>query len=378
MRVPLVDLTAQFQPIKQEVLHAIEDVLDSMHLFLGPNTQAFEEEFAGYCGARSCISVANGTDALHLALRAAGVGPGDEVITVAHTFFASTEAIVMAGATPVYVDTDPRTYLMDVDQIEARISSRTKAIMPVHLYGQMADMDAIMAIAARHDLVVIEDEAQAHGAEYKSRKAGSIGQLGCFSFYYSKNLGAYGESGAVVTSDPELARRLRLLRDHGSEHRYHHAEYGFNSRMDEIQAAVLRIKLRYLDTWNTQRRERAATYDRLLATANVGLPVTGADRSHIYYVYVIRSAERDALQRRLAEREIGTGVHFPIPIHLQPATRTLGYRPGDLPQTEQAAREVLSIPMYPELAPDQQEWVAAGITSVPAYVTTSRSKVPES
>jgi len=378
MRVPLVDLTAQFQPIKQEVLQTIEDVLDSMHLFLGPNTQAFEEEFAGYCGTRSCVTVANGTDALHLALRAAGVGPGDEVITVAHTFFASTEAIVMAGATPVYVDIDPRTYLIDVDQIEARISSRTKAIMPVHLYGQMADMDAIMAIAARHDLVVIEDAAQAHGAEYKSRKAGSIGQLGCFSFYYSKNLGAYGESGAVVTSDPELARRLRLLRDHGSEHRYHHAEYGFNSRMDEIQAAVLRIKLRYLDTWNAQRRERAATYDRLLATANVGLPVTGADRSHIYYVYVIRSPDREALQRRLTEREIGTGIHFPIPVHLQPATRGLGYRVGDLPHTEQAANEVLSIPIYAELAEAQLEWVAACVKNTPAYVTTSRSNVPDS
>jgi dTDP-4-amino-4,6-dideoxygalactose transaminase len=378
MRVPLVDLVAQFQPIKTEVMQAIEDCLDSMHLFLGPNTQAFEEEFAAYCGTPHCVSVANGTDALHLALRAAGVGAGDEVITVAHTFFASTEAIVMAGATPVYVDIDPRTYLIAVDQIEARITSHTRAIMPVHLYGQMASLDAIMDIAGRHELVVIEDAAQAHGAEYKGRRAGSMGQLGCFSFYYSKNLGAYGESGAIVTSDPELARRLRLLRDHGSKQRYHHAEYGFNSRMDEIQAAVLRIKLRHLDAWNAQRRERAATYDRLLATANVGLPVTAADRSHIYYVYVIRTAERDALQRRLAEREVGTGVHFPIPIHLQPATRGLGYRAGDLPNTERAAREVLSIPMYAELTPDQQDWVAACITSLPAYVTTSRSNVPDS
>ena len=250
--------------------------------------------------------------------------------------------------------------------------------MPVHLYGQMAGMDAIMDIAARHDLVVIEDAAQAQGAEYKGRRAGSIGQLGCFSFYYSKNLGAYGESGAIVTSDPELARRLRLLRDHGSEQRYHHAEYGFNSRMDEVQAAILRIKMRSLDEWNAQRRAHAGTYDHLLAVADVGLPATGADRSHIYYVYVIRSPERDALQRRLADRDIGTGVHFPIPIHLQPATRSLGYRPGDLPHTEQAANEVLSIPMYPELTAGQQEWVAACITSVPADVTTSRSKVPQS
>jgi dTDP-4-amino-4,6-dideoxygalactose transaminase len=378
VRVPLVDLTAQFQPIKSEVMQAIEDVLESMHLFLGPNTAAFEAEFAVYCGGRYCISVANGTDALHLALRAAGVGQGDEVITVAHTFFASTEAIVMVGATPVYVDIDPRTCLIDVSQIETHITSRTRAIMPVHLYGQMADMDAIMDIAARNDLVVIEDAAQAHGADYKGRRAGSIGQLGCFSFYYSKNLGAYGESGAVVTSDPELARRLRLYRDHGSATRYHHAEYGFNSRMDEIQAAVLRVKLRHLDAWNAQRREHAATYDRLLAEANVGLPVTAPDRTHMYYVYVIRSAERDALQRRLAEREIGTGIHFPTPVHLQPATRALGYHAGDLPNTEQAAQQVLSIPMYPELTGEQLEWVVASVKTTPAYVTTSRSKVPDS
>src|SRR6266851_938604 len=239
-----------------------------MHLFLGPNTQAFEDEFATYCGVRSCVTVANGTDALHLALRAAGVGQGDEVITVANSFFATTEAIVMVGAKPVYVDIDPVTYTMDVAQIEGRVTSRTRAIMPVHLYGQMADMDPIMAIAARHDLIVVEDAAQAHGAEYGGRRAGSIGQLGCFSFYYSKNLGAYGESGAVVTSDPELAHRLRQYRDHGSVQRYQHHEYGFNSRMDEIQAAVLRVKLRHLDAWNGQRRAHAARYDRLLANAN--------------------------------------------------------------------------------------------------------------
>ena len=361
MRVPLVDLTAQFGPIKREVMQAIEHVLDEMHLFLGPNMRAFEEEFAAYCDVRNCVTVANGTDALHLALRAAGIGPGDEVITVAHTFFATTEAIVMVGATPVYVDIDPLTYLIDVTQIEAHITQRTRAILPVHLYGQMADMDPIMEIAARHDLVVIEDAAEAHGAEYQGRRAGSIGHLGCFSFYFSKNLGAYGESGAVVTSDPELARRLRLYRDHGSEQRYHHQEFGFNSRMDEIQAAVLRIKLRYLDEWNVQRRAHAATYDRLLAGANVGLPVTAPGRSHIYYLYVIRSSDRDGLQRALADREIGTGIHFPIPTHLQTASRALGYREGDLPHTEQAAREVLSIPMYAELTPEQLDWIAASV-----------------
>src|SRR5438874_532531 len=371
MRVPLVDLTAQFQSMRDEVMRAIEEVLDSMHLFLGPNTAAFEREFAAYCGTTDCVSVANGTDALHLALRAAGVGPGDEVITVAHTFFATTEAIVIAGAMPVYVDIDPHTYLIDVSQIEERITSRTRAIVPVHLYGQMADMDAITDIARRHDLVVIEDAAQAHGADYKGQRAGSVSHLACFSFYFSKNLGAYGESGAVVTSDPELARRVRLFRDHGSEKRYHHAEYGFNSRMDEIQAAVLRIKLRHLDRWNAERRERATNYDRLLATASVGLPVTAPDCAHIYYVYVIRSTERDALQRRLADCEIGTGIHFPIPVHLQPATCALGYRAGDLPHTERAAREVLSLPMYPELARDQLEWVANSVKNSPAYVTTS-------
>jgi dTDP-4-amino-4,6-dideoxygalactose transaminase len=250
---------------------------------------------------------------------------------------------------------------MDVTQIESRITPRTRAIMPVHLYGQMADMDAIMDIAARHDLVVIEDAAQAHGAEYRGRRAGSIGHLGCFSFYYSKNLGAYGESGAVVTSDPELARRLRLYRDHGSEQRYHHEVFGFNTRMDEIQAAVLRVKLRHLDTWNSQRRQHAASYDRLLAEADIGLPVTGPDRSHIYYVYVIRSPERDNLQSALSAQEIGTGIHFPVPVHLQPACREFGYRVGDLPHTERAAREVLSIPMYAELTEPQLEWVAAAV-----------------
>jgi len=370
MRVPLVDLTAQFQPMKAEVMRAIEEVLDSMHLFMGPNAVAFEREFAAYCGTRVCIAVANGTDALHLALRAAGVGPGDEVITVAHTFFATTEAIVIVGATPVYVDIDPHTYLIDVSQIEERITSRTRAIVPVHLYGQMADMDAIMDIARSHDLVVIEDAAKAHGAAYRGRRAGSISHAACFSFYFSKNLGAYGESGAVVTSDPELARRVRLFRDHGSEKRYHHDAFGGNSRMDEIQAAILRVKLRRLNTWNAQRQLNASAYDRLLADVDIDLPVTAPNRTHVYYVYVIRSAHRDIVQRELAARDIGTGVHFPIPAHLQPATAQFGYRLGDLPRTEAAAREVLSIPMYPELTTDQLEWVAASVRSaLPAEIS---------
>src|SRR5579871_1976900 len=349
MRVPLVDLTAQFAPLKSEIMAAIEEVLDSMHLFLGPNNAAFEDEFAAYCGTRACVTVGNGTDALHLALRAAEVGAGDEVITVAHTFFATTEAIVLAGATPVYVDIDPDTYLMDVAQIESRLTSRTKAILPVHLYGQVADMSPIMDLAARHNLVVIEDAAEAHGAIYKGKRAGSIGHLGCFSFYYSKNLGAYGEAGAIVGSDPQLMRRVRLLRDHGSEQRYHHEEIGFNSRMDEIQAAILRIKLRHLETWNAQRRAHAETYARLLTDAPLGLPATGPDRDHVWYVYVVRSKERERLQQTLRERDIGSGIHFPVPIHLQPATERFGYHLGDLPRTEQAANEVLSLPMYAEL-----------------------------
>ena len=369
VRIPLVDLAAQFQPIKGDVMRAIEGVLGSMQLFLGPQAQAFEAEFAAYCGTMSCVSVANGTDALHLALRAAGVGPGDEVITVAHTFFATTEAIVMSGAVPVYVDIDPHTYLIDVAQIEARISSRTKAIVPVHLYGQMAEMDTIMDIAARHNLVVIEDAAQAHGAEYHGRRAGSIGQLGCFSFYFSKNLGAYGESGAIVTSDPQLAERLRSLRDHGSTQRYHHDEFGFNSRMDEIQAAVLRIKLAHLDEWNTLRRAHAGAYSRLLADADLRLPVTAAERTHVYYVYVVGSPRRAELQRRLADRGVGTAIHYPIPTHLQPATRHLGYAAGDLPQTERAADEVLSLPMYAELTLDQLEYVAASARMTPVGTT---------
>ena len=375
MHVPLVDLRAQFEPIKGEVMRAIEGVLESMQLYMGPNISAFEAEFAAYCGATSCVTVANGTDALHLALRAAGIGQGDEVITVANTFFAGTEAIVTAGATPVYVDTDPHTHLIDVSRIEARLTPRTKAIMPVHLYGQMADMHPIMEVARRHRLVVVEDAAQAHGATYKGRRAGSIGQLGCFSFYFSKNLGAYGESGAVVTSDPELTRRLRLLRDHGSDRRYHHVELGFNSRMDEVQAAVLRIKLRHLDEWNAQRQVRAAIYARLLAGSGVTLPVTASDRDHVWYVYVIRSAERDTLQEQLAKHDIGSGIHFPTPIHLQPATRQFGYHPGDLPHTERAAREVLSIPMYAELTLNQQQRVAAQIAAGLSESARRRLKV---
>jgi dTDP-4-amino-4,6-dideoxygalactose transaminase len=363
MQIPLVDLKAQFEPLKSEVMQAVEEVLSSMHLFLGENTQLFEEEFAAYCGAKASVGVANGTDALHLALRAAGVGHGHEVITVSHTFFATAEAIVMAGAAPVFVDIDPATLTIDVAQIEAKITAQTRAIVPVHLYGRLCDMEPIMELAERHGLIVIEDAAQAHGAEFRGKRAGSFGHLGCFSFYYSKNLGAYGEAGAVTTSDPRLADRLRVLRDHGSKERYYHSEFGFNGRIDEIQAAILRIKLRHLDAWNARRRQHAARYSELLAASAVQPPSLPSDSSHVYHLYVIRTTERDALQRALREQGIATGIHYPVPVHLQEATRALGYRPGHLPNTERAAREVLSLPMYAELDQDQIAYVAQHVRS---------------
>ena len=359
MHVPLVDLPIQFRSLRAEVMPAIEQALESGQLFLGPNTRAFEAEFAAYCGARFAIGVGNGTDALHLALRAAGVGPGDEVITVAHTFIATVEAIDQVGARAVLVDVDPHTFTMAVDDLEARITPRTRAIIPVHLYGRLCEMDAIMAIARAHNLIVIEDASQAQGArDGLGRAAGSIGDLGCFSFYYAKNLGAYGEAGAVTTSNPEFDRQVRLLRSHGEEVRYHHAVLGFNSRPDEIQCAVLRIKLRHLDQWNEQRRRHAARYDDLLADLPVRRPERISSGEHIYHQYVIRTSARDALQAQLAERGVATGVHYPIPIHLQAACRDLGYSEGDLPVTETAAREILSLPMYPELSAEQIAHVA--------------------
>ena len=373
MQIPFVDLKAQFGPLKVEVMQALEDCLDSMHLFLGPNTQAFEQEFATYCGTSHAIGVGNGTDALHLALRAVGVGAGDEVITVAHTFFATVEAIFMAGARPVFVDIDPITFTMDASQLEAKITPRTKAIIPVHLYGRLANMDAIMAIARRHDLRVVEDAAQAHGAEAGGRRAGAIGDLGCFSFYFSKNLGAYGEGGAVVTADPELARRVRLLRDHGSEVRYHHDLMGFNARLDEVQAAILRIKLRHLDAWNEQRQRHALSYDEALADAGVQRPNLPADRSHVYHLYVVRCEQRDEVKEALARQGIGTGIHYPIPVHLQVASRSLGYKPGDLPETESAAQTILSLPMYPELTDEQIGYVAGAVRTARGRLVAGRS-----
>lgn len=361
IEIPLVDLKAQYRPLKAEIERAWAEVLDSMHLFLGPNLRAFEHEFAEYCGVNHAIGVSDGTAALHLALRACDIGPGDEVITVANTFIATLEAICLVGAVPVFVDVDPVTYTMDITQIESRITPRTRAILPVHLYGQCADMDPILEIARKWNLYVIEDACQAHGAEYKGRKAGSMGTLAAFSFYFSKNLGAYGEGGMVTTQDAEIARRVRILRDHGSEKRYEHESLGLNGRLDELQAAALRIKLPCLDEWNNRRRENAAIYNTALEGCGVERPVELVGCRHVYHLYVIRTRDRDALRDHLTNRGIGTGIHYPIPCHLQPPYRKYGFGPGSLPVTEAAAGEILSLPMYAELTQEQILKVAAEI-----------------
>jgi dTDP-4-amino-4,6-dideoxygalactose transaminase len=359
--IPLVDLTVQYEAIKDEIDAAVARVLRSTQFILGSEVAAFEAEFAAYCSAGFGIGVNSGTSALHLALLAAGVGPGDEVITVPFTFVATVGAICYTGARPVFVDIDSRSCTMDVTQIERAISLRTKAILPVHLYGQPADMDPIYEIARRHGLVVIEDAAQAHGAEYRGRRAGSMGDAGCFSFYPGKNLGAYGEAGMVVTSHPGLARTVRALRDWGQEHKHQHVLKGYNYRMDALQGAILRVKLRYLDGWNAARRAHAAQYDDLLAGSVVQTPLLVADRAHVYHIYAVRTTQRTALQAALLEREIRTGIHYPYAIHQLPAYADLGYREGDFPCAEQAAREVLSLPMYAELTDDQISRVARAI-----------------
>src|SRR5262245_8861904 len=311
MEIRLVDLAAQFHSIKPEVMAAIEDVLESTQLFLGPQSRAFEKEFADLCGVRFTAGVANGTDALHLALRAAGIGPGDEVITVAHTFIATLEAIDQVGARPVLVDVETGSLNIDPRQIESRITPRTRALLPVHLYGRLAEMDPILELARKYGLLVIEDASQAHGAiDARGRRAGSIGDLACFSFYYSKNLGAYGEAGAITTNNPEFDERVRLLRSHGEHVRYQHSVLGFNSRLDEIQAAILRVKLRHLDAWNQQRLRHAARYDALLRDVPVERPELIVSGAHVYHQYVIRSTERAALAAALADAGVASGVHY--------------------------------------------------------------------
>ncbi|MEO7000927.1 MAG: DegT/DnrJ/EryC1/StrS family aminotransferase [Ktedonobacterales bacterium] len=361
MAVPLVDLQAQYRTIKQQILPAIERVLDGMALYLGPEQLAFEQEFAAYCASQHGVSVSNGTDALALALRACEIGPGDEVITVANTFIATIEAISMVGATPVFVDIDPDTYMMDWRLIERVITPQTRALLPVHLFGHPAEMGPILEIARAHGLRVIEDASQAHGALYNGKPIGGLGDIGCFSLYCSKTLGAYGEAGICVTNDADLAERMRVLRDHGSRRRYEHEMMGVNARMDEIQAAVLRVKLPYLDDWNAARRAHAAVYSQRLHGV-VETPVTRDWATHAYYVYVIQTPERDRVRALLAEQSIATGVHYPIPLHLQPACARYDVAQGTLPVTEAAAARILSLPMYAELTAEQIDQVCGALT----------------
>ncbi|MFN8478685.1 MAG: DegT/DnrJ/EryC1/StrS family aminotransferase [Kouleothrix sp.] len=364
--IPFVDLKAQYQSIKDEVNAAVLSVLESSQFVLGSSVAAFEEQFAAYTETHYAMGVNTGTSALHLALLAAGVGRGDEVITTPFTFIATVSAIDYTGAKPVFVDINPASFTIDPAGIEAAITPRTKAILPVHLYGQPADMDPILAIARKHNLIVIEDAAQAHGAEYHGRRVGSIGDLGCFSFYPGKNLGAYGEGGAVTTNNPEFARRVRVLRDWGAERRYYHDLKGFNYRLEGIQGAVLGVKMRYIEAWTEARRRHAARYDEQLASTAVALPNACENRRHVYHIYAVRHAQRDALQSYLHDCGVSTGIHYPIPVHLQRAFAELGHTAGDFPHAEQAANEVLSLPMYPELQPQQQDVVIAALRNWPS------------
>jgi dTDP-4-amino-4,6-dideoxygalactose transaminase len=363
IKVPYLDLKAQYRSIKPEIDEAIARVLESCQFVLGPEVEGFENEFAEYCGTTDCIAVNSGTSALHLALLAAGVGPGDEVITVPFTFVASVATILYTGAKPVLVDIEPRTFNMNPAAIQAAISPRTKAIMPVHLYGHPADMDFIMDVAREHGLIVIEDAAQAHGAKYKGRPVGSIGDIACFSFYPAKNLGAYGEGGAVTTSNPAYAKKIRSLRDWGQDRKYHHVLRGYNYRLEAIQGAILRVKLRQLEIWTEARRRIVEKYGDLLADADVVLPAEREWARHVYHLFTVRCKNRDVTQAALLKHGIQTGVHYATPVHLQPAYGELGYGPGSLPESEKAAKEVLSLPIYPELTDAQLELVAEALTA---------------
>ncbi len=349
LTIPFVDLKKQYQTIKDDVNVALQRVMENCDFVLGQAVKLFEEEFACFCESEYAVGVDSGYSALELILRAYDIGPGDEVITAANTFIATALAITNTGAKPVLVDIDPETYNLDPTKLETAITPATKAIMPVHLYGQTADMDPILKIARAHGLWVIEDAAQAHGARYKNKRAGNLGDAAAFSFYPSKNLGAYGDGGAIVTNDPVLAERIRMLRDLGMRVKYYHEIKGFNHRLDTMQAAVLRVKLRHIDDWNAARRYVARQYDEGLADLPIYIPTAPNWAEHIYHLYVIRTDNRDAMQGFLKEADIASGLHYPIPIHLQPAYQELGYQKGDFPITEKYAKEILSLPMFPEL-----------------------------
>ena len=362
--IPFVDLKAQYRSIKPEIDAAIQGILDSCAFTLGSEVAEFEKTFADYCNNSHAVGVNNGTNSLYLALLAAGIGPGDEVVTIPHTFIASASAIQYTGAKVVFCDIDPVSFTMDPEALEAAITPKTKAVVPVHLYGQMADMDPIMEIARKHNLIVLEDAAQAHGAEYKGRRAGSIGDLAGFSFYPGKNLGAAGEGGATVTANDEFARKLRMLRDWGAEKKYHHDIIGYNMRMEGMQGAVLRVKMKYIEKWTEMRRAAAARYNEMFAGTDVATPTQLPDRRHVYHLYVVRTAERARWQEVLNAKGIQSGIHYPYPVHLLKAFDFLGHKEGDFPHAEKAAREVLSLPMYPELTGDMQAEVVEAVVGL--------------
>lgn len=361
MEIPLTDMRFIYAQLGEEINEAVREVLSGGRYILGPNVEKLEQEVAEYCGTGFGIGVASGTDALILSLLAGEVGPGDEVITTPFTFFATAGAIARVGAVPVFVDIDPHTFIIDAAQIRARITTRTRAIVPVHLFGQMADMEQINKVAAEYGLLVVEDACQAIGAGQRGRKAGSLGHLGCFSFFPTKNLGGCGDGGMVVTSDPGLAEKIHLLRAHGSTGKYYHRMVGYNSRLDEIQAAIIRIKLGHLERWTEERRNLASLYGQLLAGTAAVLPVEAPLNRHVYHLYSIRCPNRDAVLAGLRQKGIGAGVYYPLPLHLQEAFAYLGYRMGDQPEAERACGEVLSLPLYPGMTGAMVERVAGAL-----------------
>ena len=361
MKVPFVDLQTQYLALREEVLQAVDQVFTSTAFILGDEVTRFEKEFAAFCGARESVGVATGCDALLWALKACGIGPGDEVITAGNSYIATALAITAAGARPVLVDCRPDSYAIDPEAVRAALTPRTRALIPVHLYGQAADMDPLLALAQAHGLAVIEDAAQAHGATYQGRPCGTLGRVGCFSFYPGKNLGAYGDGGAVTTDDPAVAQQVRMLRNYGQSKKYYHDVAGWNSRLDTVQAAILRIKLRHLATWNEARRRHAARYRDQLAGLPLTLPVEMPGNRHVYHLFVVQVDRREAFMEFLARRDVHCGIHYPVPIHLQAAYRDLGYQPGALPVTERVAPRLVSLPMYPELTADQVDYACAQI-----------------
>jgi dTDP-4-amino-4,6-dideoxygalactose transaminase len=368
VEIPLVDLRAQHASITVAVEDAVRRVMEQGDFILGHDVDAFEAEFAAYCGVGHAVGVDSGLSALELGLRALGIGPGDEVITPANSFIASSSAISFAGATPVWVDVDPETYCIDVDAVRRAITEQTRAIMAVHLYGHPAAMGEVMSLALQHGLRVVEDACQAHGARWHGRRAGSMADFAAFSFYPAKNLGAYGDAGMLTTDDADLAAQLRVMRNYGQRRKYEHVTMAWNRRLDTIQAAVLRVKLRHLDRWNEARRQHAALYSRLLQGCGLSLPQTRPGVEHVFHQYVLQAPERERLAARLLERGIATGMHYPVPIHLQEAYRSFGVAPGSFPVTERAASRLISLPMYPELRPDQVERVAEEVTDAVASV----------